>query len=75
MRTFTIMSISTEQGTVSLVSRVDESTESALAHLEAMSKAAPVEPVYVTTSGHSWRWTWEYVSMGTRCTDTVRLIP
>lgn len=28
------------------------------------------------TSGHYWRWTWEYVNaLGYRCTDTVRLVP
>lgn len=75
MRTVTIMSANTPEGTVSLHSSVVESTESALAHLQHMTSLFPdVEPVYVTT-GSYWRWTWEYVNeLGVRCNDTVRMI-
>jgi hypothetical protein len=75
MITFTVTSVSDSAGTFSLVSRVEESPESALKHLQAMGQGRP-KPVYMTTSGNSWRWTWEYVTdNGLRCTDTVRMIP
>lgn len=76
MRTQTITSVTVPgQGTWAISSNVTESAESALDHLREMSKGMKGEPFYVT-SGHCWRWTWEYVDdRGFRCTDTVRMIP
>ena len=69
--TWTSMSISLPSGTVNVTSKVTESVGSALDHLRAMGKGRD-EPVYDVRSG-SWRWSWEYVSMGVRCVDTVRI--
>jgi hypothetical protein len=71
--TFTIMTASTENGTVAITSKVVESVESALDHLRAMSDAYPlIEPVYDTTA--DWRWTWEGTDLfGNRYADTVRI--
>lgn len=71
VNTWTSMSVSTDQGTMVITSKVTESVASALAHLEAMGKGRP-EPVYTCTSA-GWRWSWEFVSMGVRCVDTVRI--
>lgn len=76
MRTHTVTSVTVPgQGTFAISSNVVESAESALEHLREMSRGRTSEPFYVT-SGHYWRWTWEYVNaLGYRCTDTVRLVP
>lgn len=70
--TYTIMSGTDSHGTFAVTSKVQESVDSALAHLRAMGEGRG-EPVYV--SGRAgWRWTWEYVTdQGIRCTDTVRV--
>jgi 3-deoxy-D-arabino-heptulosonate 7-phosphate (DAHP) synthase class II len=71
--TFTIMSVSTDDGTYALTSKVTESVDSALDHLRAMSREhSNVEPVYDTSAG--WRWTWEGTGPdGTHWSDTVRI--
>lgn len=76
MRTQTITSVNLPGlGTWSITSVVTESVDEALDHLNEMGKRTPVEP-FCVTSGHVWRWTWEYVNaLGYRCTDTVRLLP
>lgn len=71
--TYTLMSVSDSQGTITLTSKVVESTDSALEHLRAMGEGRG-EPVYVSGQA-GWRWTWEYVTeFGLRCTDTVRMV-
>ena len=75
MRTFTITTVTDREATWGLSSNVVESAESALAHLEAMSRDRESEP-FIQITARSWRWTWEWVAdNGRRCTDTVRLVP
>jgi hypothetical protein len=70
--TFTSMSVHDPVlGTLTITSKVTESTDSALAHVRAMNPG--VEPVYVPSVG-GCRWTWEFTGLnGVRCSDTVRI--